>query len=135
MVGARHPYEYRQRWLYSHFWTVFPHLAGQFISEPEGIQVPWQTTFDDPIMGTTPASGIFHPTPDARALVVLIHGLGSGPGASYVIRATHEFVAAGYAVLRLAHRGANGQAADYYNSALTRDLHAAIGCSGSLSNA
>ena len=79
-------------------------------------------------MGATPASGIFHPTPNAQTLVVIIHGLGSGPTASYVVRATHDFISAGYAVLRLAHRGANGQAADYYNSALTRDLHEAMSC-------
>lgn len=128
MPESKRRYAYRNRWLYSHFWTVYPHLAGRFIEEPNGPREPWQVTFDDPVLGPTPATGILHETPHAEALVVIIHGLGSGPSASYVIRATHDFIAAGYSVLRLAHRGADGQAADYYNSALTRDLHAAMNC-------
>lgn len=128
VTNRKHRYTYRKRWLYSHFWTVYPHLTGRFVHEPQGPNLPWSIRFDDPVMGSTPASGIFHPTPDAHALVVIIHGLGSGPTASYVVRATHEFISAGYAVLRLAHRGADGQAADYYNSALTRGLHEAMAC-------
>ena len=66
MTSSRHRYAYRKRWLYSHFWTVFPHLSGRFVAEPDGLTQPWLVHFDDPVMGATPASGIFHPTPNAQ---------------------------------------------------------------------
>jgi len=78
-------------------------------------------------MGTTPATGLFHPTVDSGDLVILIHGLGSDPTAGYVVAAAKYLVSAGFSVLRFSFRGANGEAPDFYNSVLTRDLHAAMG--------
>jgi len=127
-VESRHKiqYAFKRRWLYSHYWTLFPHLSGRFIKEPSGPRRDWTTGFKDPVMGESFASGVLHETPGAETLVVIIHGLGSGPGVSYVLRAAHHFIKTGHAVLRLSHRGADALAPDYYNSALTRDLHAAM---------
>ena len=79
-------------------------------------------------MGSTEATGILHSLADSHSLVVIVHGLGSGPDASYVRAATDHCLQAGLSVLRLSFRGADEQAADFYNAALTRDLHVAMAC-------
>lgn len=124
----RTPYAYRSRWLYSHYWTLVPHLLGRIQGRLGDDFVPWRRSFVDPVQGNLNASGYFHPTRPDGDLVVLIHGLGSDPNARYVIAATKVLVAAGVSVLRLSFRGADGQTPDFYNAALTRAIHEAMAC-------
>ncbi len=119
-------YAYEQRRLYSHYETLLPHITSKLNRGVKTPGVPWRVELNDPKSGSIPVVGILHDNPGADRLIVLIHGLGSDPNAGYVRTATDGFMSMGYAVLRLAFRGATGEAPDFYNAALTAGLHAAL---------
>lgn len=71
-------------------------------------------------------SGLLSEQPDADTLVIMMHGCGGTPRSHYMIRNARDFYRAGYSVLRLAWRGADGSGEDFYHAAQTAELHAAI---------
>jgi len=119
-------YAYEDRWVYSHYQTLLPHLTGQLSRGVKTPGVHWHIEVNDPHAGAVKEVGILHDQADSDQLIILIHGLGSTPDAAYVRKATDAFMTLGYAVLRLALRGATGVATDFYNAALTAGLHAAL---------
>ena len=62
----------------------------------------------------------------ARAVVLIVHGLGGDARRPYVRRAANAARAAGLASLRIALRGADGSGEDLYHAGLHSDLSAAL---------
>jgi predicted alpha/beta-fold hydrolase len=86
----------------------------------------WSTTLQDPLVGSVRLTGELREQPGSRELFVLIHGLG-GSTASYYVRSMAAWLAAaGKSTLALALRGADRGGEDFYNVALTADLHASV---------
>lgn len=87
---------------------------------------PWSTTLEDPAVGSVVLRGELREVPDSRRLVVLVHGLGGSPQSYYVRGAAAELAGLGISTLALALRGADRGGDDFYNVALTADLHATL---------
>jgi predicted alpha/beta-fold hydrolase len=110
-----------------HLWTIRPWLAHQLRPHQEPAFVRWSGVADDPVVGPVRFSGRFTARPAGRALLVIVHGLGGSCVAHYMIEAAAAAERAGFDVLRLNLRGADGEGEDLYNAGLTADLRAAIG--------
>ena len=86
---------------------------------------PWSVVLEDPHAGTVRLSGHLRAR-DARAVLVVVHGLAGDAEAPYVIAAARAADAAGLACLRVNLRGADRKGDDFYHAGLTADLHAAV---------
>lgn len=88
---------------------------------------PWETVVDDPDVGRVRLTGRLHRGRDpAKALVVVIHGLGGCVDSGYVVRVAGSLLTAGLDCLRLNLRGSDRLGEDYYHAGLTADLVAAV---------
>jgi predicted alpha/beta-fold hydrolase len=87
---------------------------------------PWESEVADARWGTVRIRGELHAPPHARALVLVVHGLGGSSDSLYVASVAPIAAALGLACLRLNLRGADGSGEDFYHAALTADLHAAL---------
>lgn len=112
--------------LEGHLWTIRPWLAHQLRPQKEPAFVPWSGLVEDPVAGPVRFSGRFTAQPAGRAALVIVHGLGGSCLAHYVIEAAAAAERAGFDVLRLNLRGADGEGHDFYNAGLTADVRAAI---------
>jgi len=112
--------------LRGHLWTVAPHLLQRFRRDGDPHARPWTTVLEDPTVGPLRLSGFLHEPVRARALLVVVHGLGGSASSHYAVRAARAAKAAGLACLRLSLRGADGSGEDFYNAGLTEDLRAAV---------
>jgi predicted alpha/beta-fold hydrolase len=108
-----------------HFWTVLPHLVDR-VRPPSAEGRPWSTQLPDDRFGSVRLSGYLDEVPDARAIVIIVHGMGSSAEVSYVVRAAKVARAQGFSVLRLNLRGAQSSGEDIYYAGLVGDLQAAI---------
>lgn len=118
--------EARSSSLADHLRTLRP-LIGAWLRPPRLAPAePWSTTLDDPVAGRVTLRGELREVPRSRRLVVLVHGLGGSPQSFYVRGAAAELAALGTSTLALALRGADRGGDDFYNVALTADLHAAL---------
>ncbi len=90
------------------------------------VSTRWSTTIDDPSVGRVALSGRLSRPPNARDLVVLVHGLGGSSDSGYMTSAARAADALGMACLRFNLRGADGRSGDFYHGGLTADLHAAV---------
>jgi hypothetical protein len=81
---------------------------------------------DDARMGPVRLTGELRAPAGARALVVIVHGLGGSPRSSYCLRAARVAWERGLASLCLALRGADRRGEDFYNVGLRADLCAAL---------
>jgi predicted alpha/beta-fold hydrolase len=77
-------------------------------------------------MGPIPLSGLFTEVEGAKTVLLVVHGLGGSYGRHYCVRSARAAAMAGVSSLQLALRGADGSGADFYHSALTDDLGAAV---------
>ena len=71
--------------------------------------------------------GVLREPDRARELAVLVHGLGGAPDSFYCTEGAGLLAQAGVSSLCLGLRGADRGGDDFYNIALTADLHAAFG--------
>ncbi len=81
---------------------------------------------EDPDVGQVNLSGALREVPGSRECVVLIHGLGGSSESYYCRAAANQAEIEGLSSLRLSLRGADREGEDFYNIALTADLHAAL---------
>ncbi len=110
-----------------HFWTLTEHLRRSWrAATPPLVPEPWATVVEDPVVGPVPLSGWLSVPVDARALVIVVHGLGGSAESAYVREAASVVERAGLACLRLNLRGADGGGADIYHAGLTADVAAAV---------
>ncbi len=112
--------------LRGHALTVGRRLAWSLRPDPPPDSVPWETVLDDPTVGPVRLTGRLSEPGAARAIVVVVHGLGGSADSSYAVRAARAAVAAELACLRLNLRGADRLGEDYYHAGLTADLAAAV---------
>lgn len=94
------------------------------VRTPEG--QPWTTTLVDADVGTLRLTGVLRRARDHRDLFLIVHGLGGSPESRCCLEAAQAVQARGAASLCLALRGSDRRGEDYYNIALTADLHAAL---------
>lgn len=108
------------------FWTVAPAALAYF--RPPGVPPfePFRLEVEDPTVGRIALTGALHAPPAARTLVVALHGLGGSAESSYMRQFATAAIGAGYACLRLNHRGAEHAAQDYYHAGLTVDLESVL---------
>ena len=108
-----------------HFYTVWPRYSELFRpvslapSEHFRCLVP---TAGEPVALT----GRYTPSPGARSMIVIVHGLGGSHESPYCQRAAAAATAASASVLRLNLRGADRRGDDYYHGGLTDDIRATI---------
>jgi predicted alpha/beta-fold hydrolase len=125
MTRPIHP---RLQALRGHAWTLRPWIAHQLqpVAAPEARR--WTTVVRDARMGDVRLHGwLADRGPEhARAIVLLVHGLGGSSDAPYIRAAARAADRAGMASLRLDLRGAPGDGEDLYNAGLTEDLRAAL---------
>jgi len=86
----------------------------------------WSTTIDDSMVGPVRLTGKLTPSAGARAVVVMVHGLGGSSESGYLLTAAWAAAEAGLASLRLNLRGSDRLGEDYYHAGLTADLRAAL---------
>lgn len=109
-----------------HYWTLRPFLAAR-LRAPEpppsrafGVVVP------DARHGSIVLRGLYACPPEARACVLIVHGLGGDAQSEYAVQAARAAHARGLASLRLELRGADGSGDDVYHAAISGDLRAAL---------
>ncbi len=117
--------------LRGHTLTVGRRLAWSLRPEAPPESAPWSTELVDPVVGLIRLTGRLTEPAGARAVLVVIHGLGGSADSSYAVGAARVAAAAGLACLRLNLRGADRLGEDYYHAGLTADLAAAV-ASGAL---
>ncbi len=110
-----------------HFWTLWPHIGAVLAPPTPPPSRHFRTEARDPSLGTVRLTGRFSSPPEARTLVLLVHGLGGSAASSYMMLAARAAHDAGMATLRLNLRGADRSGEDYYHAGLTSDLKAALG--------
>lgn len=71
-------------------------------------------------------SGLLSEPPGANTLAIVLHGCGGNPRSPYATQLARYLYEAGYAVLRLAWRGADLSGEDLYHAAQTEDIHAVL---------
>jgi len=108
------------------FWTVAPAAASYFRPPSAPPHEPFRLAVEDPTVGRLVLSGALHAPPAARTLLVALHGLGGSAESSYMRQFATAAVGAGYACLRLNHRGAERAAQDYYHAGLTVDVESVL---------
>jgi predicted alpha/beta-fold hydrolase len=89
----------------------------------------WSTEMKDKRFGSVRLTGRLDEIPSSRGLVIIVHGMGSSAGVSYVVRAANSARTRGLSVLRLNLRGARENGEDIYYAGLVADLQAAIASS------
>lgn len=112
--------------LSGHFWTAYPYVRNRVVRFGDRCAEPWATTLLDPQVGAVRLTGRLDRVPHSEAAVVVVHGLGGDPESFYCRAAAAALVKAGFTVLRLALRGADGQGEDFYHGAMAEDVHAAL---------
>jgi predicted alpha/beta-fold hydrolase len=115
------------RWR-GHLWTILPSVGHLVRPLPAPAWRPWHTSVLDEGRAIR-VSGRLRERPGADAIVVVIHGLGGNSDSHYCIRGARAVDARGWSCLRLALRGADGEADDFYHAGLTTDLRAALASS------
>ncbi|AUX21728.1 hypothetical protein SOCEGT47_022150 [Sorangium cellulosum] len=115
-----------QRILHGHFWTIAPWLRHQLRAPALPPSSPFSVHVDESPAGPVRLLGRIRHREGARAILVVIHGLGGTSESYYMIEAARRAEGAGLACLRLNLRGAGGDGDDLYHAGLFSDLHAAI---------
>ena len=106
----------------SHLLTIVPTIRGRIMPYKAPPSASWQTSIQDPDVGTVVLSGKLTKVPDNRKLVVIVHGLSGGPDSFYCLRAARVAAECGWSSLRLALRGADLEGEDINHAALAADL-------------
>lgn len=109
-----------------HAWTVWPQVRDRFRAPAPPASAPWSAEVRDPTLGSVKLSGRISHVPDARGLVIILHGMGGSAERTYCAVAASAARAAGLSSLRLNLRGADGTGEDLYHIGLVDDLVAAV---------
>jgi predicted alpha/beta-fold hydrolase len=104
-----------------HVATVAGYARGSYRPQVEPASLPFGATVEDRQLGAIRIDGRLS-RPDARSLVIIVHGMGGQVTSAYAVRAAHAAVDAGHAALRIHLRGAGGDGADLYHAGLGDDL-------------
>ncbi|MGK4006027.1 alpha/beta fold hydrolase [Sorangium sp. So ce1036] len=115
-----------QRIFHGHFWTIAPWLRHQLRAPALTPSSPFSVHVEESPAGPVRLLGRIRHREGARAILVVIHGLGGTSESYYMIEAARRAEGAGLACLRLNLRGAGGDGDDLYHAGLFSDLHAAI---------
>lgn len=115
-----------RRILHGHFWTIAPWLRHQLRAPALPPSAPFSVHVDESLAGPVRLLGRIRHREGARAILVIVHGLGGTAESYYVVSAAAEAERAGLASLRINLRGAAGDGAGIYHAGLFSDLHAAI---------
>lgn len=110
-----------------HLLTLAPWLRSLVRPVPLPPPRAWSTTVEDADVGPVRLTGELREVEGARRVFVLVHGLGGSPRSYYVREAARDLAVAGASTLALSLRGSDGLGEDFYNVALTADLHATVG--------
>ena len=110
--------------LTGHAWTIWPTARHRIVPVRAPESVPWSAPAKADV-GEIRLSGRWRAEPCTVAVVV-VHGLGGHPDRPYCLRAAHAIQAHGWSSLRLAMRGADGKARDFYHAGLIEDIDAAL---------
>lgn len=106
-----------------HAWTVGSKCKSMLRPSAPPDPTDWRLRVDT-LHGTpVHVTGQYHRHPDARTLVVLVHGLGGCADSDYLVEAALAADALGWSSLRLSMRGADRRGDDIYHAGLTADLH------------
>jgi predicted alpha/beta-fold hydrolase len=108
-----------------HLWTVAPHLWARARPSPSEGE-PWTAEFQAADGRRVGLYGMLHRPPDAKRLLLLLHGLGGSAESYYLWHAARAAHARGWATLRLGLRGAGDTGEDLYHAGLSEDLAAAL---------
>jgi predicted alpha/beta-fold hydrolase len=108
-----------------HLWTVGPHLWARARPSPSEGET-WTAEFRGAEGRRIGLYGRLHRPPDAKRLLLLLHGLGGSPDSYYLWHAARAAHARGWATLRLGLRGAGDTGEDLYHAGLCEDLAAAL---------
>jgi uncharacterized protein len=108
-----------------HAWTVWPTVRDRFRPPIPPASTPWSTEVDDPTLGIVKLSGRIDHVPNARGLVIIVHGMGGSAERTYCAVAASVAREAGLSSLRLNLRGADGSGEDLYHIGLVDDVEAA----------
>jgi len=113
--------------VHGHFWTLAGHLSRTLRSPgvPSSAHVVFEVP--DARFGSVRLTGRLAAAPNARTLLVLVHGLGGSSQSPYLFQATALAHEMGVSTLRLNLRGADLRGEDFYHAGLSSDLHAVIG--------
>lgn len=112
--------------LAGHLWTLGGFLRRTLSPAEAPPSRPWETHLDDSVVGSVRLTGNLSEVAEARALVIVIHGLGGSSDSPYVVEAAARLARAGISCLRLNLRGADRSGEDIYHAGLTADLMAAL---------
>jgi predicted alpha/beta-fold hydrolase len=112
--------------LMPHVWTIAPRL--RHAVRPLAIPPfePWETSLEDPRMGTVRLTGFLREVPEADEALVLVHGLGGSAESHYMGKGVLAAETAGLSCLRINLRGSDLLGEDYYHAGLTADVRAAL---------
>lgn len=111
---------------HGHLWTFIPfarHLLRPDAPPPSQL---WTAPVPDSRHGKVLLTGRLSEPEAARAIVIIVHGLGGNGESYYAVAAAHAAERAGLSSLRLNLRGADELGEDFYHAGLTSDLAAAI---------
>ncbi len=109
-----------------HLWTLGPHVGGRLRSGEEPPFTDFSVDVQDDFTGLVTLTGRLSEHDDARAAVVVVHGLGGRAESVYMRRAARAAIDAGLSVLRVNLRGADRRGTDFYHAGLTSDLRAVL---------
>ncbi|MFT5285072.1 MAG: putative alpha/beta-fold hydrolase [Planctomycetota bacterium] len=110
----------------SHLRTLSPHLIP--VARGNAPRRNIRFSLEDPKRGQVWLSGTLRVPVGAEDLIVLVHGLGGNSESPYVRAAALAAEKLGIATFSISLRGADRLGEDFYNIALTADLHAAMAC-------
>ncbi|HMJ50604.1 MAG TPA: alpha/beta fold hydrolase [Polyangiaceae bacterium] len=111
--------------LQGHLATLAPFVRHALLPTQTPSQ-SWNTTLQDPDVGSVQLTGLLRDYPGARSLLLVVHGLGGSASSHYAIPPSVAAYAEKMSCLRLNLRGADLQGTDFYHAGLTADLRAAI---------
>ena len=109
-----------------HAWTVWPRVRDRLRPPAAPASEAWRAEVRDPALGIVKLTGRIDHVPDARGLVVILHGMGGSAERAYCAAAASAARSAGLSSLRLNLRGADGSGEDLYHIGLVDDVDAAI---------
>ncbi len=109
-----------------HAWTVWPSVRDRFRPPAAPASELWTAEVRDPAVGVVKLTGRIDHVPDARGLVIILHGMGGSAERTYCAVAAAAARAAGLSSLRLNLRGADGSGEDLYHIGLVDDVEAAL---------
>lgn len=107
-------------------WTVGPAAFARFRPPATTSHAPFQVEIEDALTGRIALTGALHAPPGTDRLLIGLHGLGGSIESSYLRQFAVRANAAGFAFLRLNHRGADRSGVDFYHAGLTSDLDAVL---------